>query len=363
MDYLAFVGGIILWFIALEHLIVRTKTTAAYMFSLLYGTTGCLAFYFWSLETGAIQHAPILIDIDLAITFIIGPALFLYYRFTIRSDQHFEPQFILHMLPALFVLGFVLVRNLIAPLVDPPLEMLPSYHTGGVRTYVSIISDLWVFGYMTIIAVRAVNFHKEPAVKEVQGHRAFSAFFVLFALNSAGLVSAHLFKNDLFISISFTVFVLLALAHSLFTTRYPSFAVDIQSANRKRRATCVRMNKEEIELGIERLRKLMEDRKIYRDPILTLAKLSTMVGMPVYQLSYILNSRIHSNFSTYVNAYRIREARELLLNKPDMSILDIVYATGFNSKSTFNTCFHVSTGKTPSEYRHSTITPTIRPDL
>jgi len=39
------------------------------------------------------------------------------------------------------------------------------------------------------------------------------------------------------------------------------------------------------------------------------------------------------------------------LQNKDMNILDIVYETGFYSKSVFNTAFKKFTGKTPSEYR------------
>lgn len=64
-----------------------------------------------------------------------------------------------------------------------------------------------------------------------------------------------------------------------------------------------------------------------------------------------MNERLNTNFRNYINSYRIEEAKKILINESDKNILTICYDVGFNSKSTFNTCFKKYTGKTPSEFR------------
>jgi len=102
-----------------------------------------------------------------------------------------------------------------------------------------------------------------------------------------------------------------------------------------------------------RLLRLMEEDKLYLDPGLTLKKLAHELRIHSNHLSRIINERFSLSYSDFVNRYRIAEAQKMLSDPQykEMNILDIVYETGFYSKSVFNTAFKKFTGKTPSEYR------------
>jgi AraC-like DNA-binding protein len=54
-----------------------------------------------------------------------------------------------------------------------------------------------------------------------------------------------------------------------------------------------------------------------------------------------------------INKDRIDEAKRNLFNpdKQHLTIIDIAYEVGFNSKSAFNTAFKKSTNMTPSQYK------------
>ena len=49
------------------------------------------------------------------------------------------------------------------------------------------------------------------------------------------------------------------------------------------------------------------------------------------------------------------EAKELLIEEKDKTILDIAFQSGFNSKSVFNTAFKKFTTLTPSQYKKQKI--------
>jgi AraC-like DNA-binding protein len=51
------------------------------------------------------------------------------------------------------------------------------------------------------------------------------------------------------------------------------------------------------------------------------------------------------------NSYRMARVRKLLIDNPDMSVIEAAFICGFNSKFTFNDAFKRDTGLTPSEYR------------
>ncbi len=101
-----------------------------------------------------------------------------------------------------------------------------------------------------------------------------------------------------------------------------------------------------------RLRQLMEGEALYREPTLTIARLARRSGYPEYLVSEVINRRFGVPFWDYVNGYRVDAARRCLLDADDArTALEIAYACGFTSKSTFNAAFKRLTGQTPSACR------------
>jgi AraC-like DNA-binding protein len=72
-----------------------------------------------------------------------------------------------------------------------------------------------------------------------------------------------------------------------------------------------------------------------------------------YQLSFILNDHLKSNFNDYINWYRIEEAKKILESSEaeDKTIGAIAIDVGFNSQTTFYKTFKKYTGITPHKYR------------
>jgi AraC-like DNA-binding protein len=96
----------------------------------------------------------------------------------------------------------------------------------------------------------------------------------------------------------------------------------------------------------------METQKPYLDSELTLQKLSEQVGIPTYRLSQMMNTHLHQNFFDVVNRYRVEEWKRQIIDAPaQMTIQEVAFQVGFNSKSSFNAAFKKHTGQTPSEYR------------
>ncbi len=106
----------------------------------------------------------------------------------------------------------------------------------------------------------------------------------------------------------------------------------------------------------QKLETFMRETQPYIDAELTIEKLAKQMGIPRHYLTQVISERHGKNFYLFVNEYRI-EAVKAALRAPDgarRTLLDIAYACGFNSKSTFNTAFKRLTGMTPSQYRQQT---------
>ena len=104
---------------------------------------------------------------------------------------------------------------------------------------------------------------------------------------------------------------------------------------------------------IQRIRQHMEAEKPYLDASLSIYQLARQVNLPVRDLSQLINHTLNQHFFDFVNEYRIKKAMEILRDPQQerLTVLEVLYEVGFNSKSSFNTVFKKYTGKTPTQYR------------
>jgi AraC-like DNA-binding protein len=110
-----------------------------------------------------------------------------------------------------------------------------------------------------------------------------------------------------------------------------------------------------ISAQISALKQYMIEKEPFLDPSLTIQELSNQIEIPVRDLSVLINHHINQHFFDFVNEYRIQKAMRILKNplKSDLTVLEILYEVGFNSKSSFNTSFKKYTNLTPTAYRNA----------
>lgn len=121
----------------------------------------------------------------------------------------------------------------------------------------------------------------------------------------------------------------------------------------QKKNTKLKINSQEEEKIIVKLKQIMENEKLYLNSELTLPRLADKLNVPLYALSKIINEKLNKNFSEFVNSYRIDEAKKRLVDDSfnHLNIASIAYDCGFNSLSTFNTFFKKQTSTTPSKFK------------
>ena len=118
-------------------------------------------------------------------------------------------------------------------------------------------------------------------------------------------------------------------------------------------ATAVAIAPEERAL-LDRLRRLMEEHRIYREEGLSIVSLAARLGLPEYRLRRLINRRLgHRNFTSFVNGYRLAETIAALSDpaQAQVPILTIALDAGFQSIGPFNRAFKAQTGMTPTDFR------------
>ncbi|MCD0470762.1 AraC family transcriptional regulator [Flavobacterium sp. JAS] len=98
---------------------------------------------------------------------------------------------------------------------------------------------------------------------------------------------------------------------------------------------------------------VMDHKKPFLDPKLSLFKLASQLNISTHLLSYIINKGCNENFYQFINTYRIEEAKKMIQdsNMEHLSLMGIAFEVGFNSKTVFNTTFKKMTNQTPSEFK------------
>lgn len=104
----------------------------------------------------------------------------------------------------------------------------------------------------------------------------------------------------------------------------------------------------------DKLVSLMETEKLYLDSSLTLDVLSEHLNLSRHHTSQLINEHFEVNFFEFVNNYRINEAIILLQDKKNrLNINQIIYAAGFNNRTSFYNAFKKKTGISPKSYRNN----------
>lgn len=121
-------------------------------------------------------------------------------------------------------------------------------------------------------------------------------------------------------------------------------------ASRKYRRS--RLSEGEARLAAERIRSLLEERHLYRDPDLGLAELSAAVGASTNHVSQVINTHFGASFSQLLARHRVEEAKRLLSDpvRSRGSALTAGLEAGFATKSTFYAAFKQHTQMTPEAW-------------
>ena len=104
-----------------------------------------------------------------------------------------------------------------------------------------------------------------------------------------------------------------------------------------------------------KLEKLFEKEKIYTQKELKLSDVAASLHTNRTYISTFINNEYGCSFSTFVNQYRVEEAKNLLLSEKNsnFSLDHIAELAGFGSLHSFIRVFKVITGTTPGRYREN----------
>lgn len=125
------------------------------------------------------------------------------------------------------------------------------------------------------------------------------------------------------------------------------------SEDSKKRYSRSGLTQERAERIHDKLDAYMKTARPYLSADLTIADLAKQMSVPRHHLTEVISTRHEKSFYIFVNEYRIAAIKQAMESPENAkaTLLDLAYASGFNSKSPFNAAFKQLTGMTPSQYR------------
>lgn len=111
-------------------------------------------------------------------------------------------------------------------------------------------------------------------------------------------------------------------------------------------------NLEDLKIQFNTIVEYLNVHKSFLNPDLNLKSLASLINMPQKDISKAINTFSDSNFHSFINKYRVEEAKKILINKDSTkySMIGIGEKAGFNSKSSFYNNFKKEVGLSPKQY-------------
>lgn len=315
--------------------------------------------------------APQLLFFDDTFMFAYGPLLYLFTQSVLFKSYRFQKKHIIHFIPFLIficmiigVILFVDTKSLSQTINELNTQQIPIYFQIG-----GILMLTHIFYYL---------FKSKQEIKKVLGKvkdiystfnqdnfkllkfilNSFIALFTLSLIHSvlpfAGISSGLLITLLLMILFMF-YFINSVLLKLLNMSSNESNAITLVNFKEKEKYAGSNLSQAKLNVYMNKLENHMKENERFLDSELSLNDLSEELNIPSKMLSQVINEGYDCNFFDFVNKYRIDQAKSIFINQTDskITVQEVMYDSGFNSKSSFNTAFKKFTSFTPTQYKNS----------
>ena len=342
--------------LALEQLTRKRPNTANLLFSSIFV---CCAIIIWG--AGAVSNwlppkMPWTIYLFFTAICSVGPLYYFYFTLLLHPEKKISRRSLIHFIPGIGAFcvetGFQLLpldfktQWLNEMFLQPPKHTLMILVVVGAAHAFSYISYVLKMDWAMVWNVREVKTEL----------RSILVLDILAILAVVSLYVGFTFKILWLFDYGGLLLAVLTISVFLGYNRFPDFLQLLREEVEKMRYEKSTLTHVDTSALNDRLQTLIAEEKVYTDCELNLAGLADMLSLTPHQLSEFLNERVQSDFRSFINSFRVKEAQKLLVEQPDKNVLTICYDVGFGSKSTFNTVFKKETGLTPSQFRENALT-------
>ncbi|GJM27695.1 MAG: hypothetical protein DHS20C17_03300 [Cyclobacteriaceae bacterium] len=316
--------------------------------------------------SGIIFPIPLLHLLDDCFFFLYGPVLYFYTQGVVYRDFAFKTSDAWHLAPYVSVTFYLIFQIL---LIGPEAQSeiagqiisadIPAWvSAASLIIYLHIFCYLW-FCWRTVKVYQSVIKDRFSSIDEINLDWLGFMIRMFFGITILGMI------NNIMPVFGSTFFLYFSVVILLIVSFYFINRVLVKALNQPAIFSGIgkeetikyagsNLTSEEIERYKTQLANLMQENRLYLTADLKCQDLAKELGISPKMLSQVINQSFNQNFFDFINTYRCEEVKRVLQG-PDkkITIIEAMYQSGFNSKSSFNKEFKKLTGQTPSEFKKS----------
>lgn len=314
--------------------------------------------------SGLVLPIPLLHLIDDGFFFLYGPLLFFYTKRVVYKDFEFNKRLLIHLSPyCIFSILLILQFGFTNELQQE--ELTDNIINARLPTWLFIATTA-IYGHIFIYlwyAWKIIMRYDIEIKNRFSNTDEINLNWLRFIIKAFAFITAIAMIHNLIPVIEnltyyyFSILMLL-FASFLFVNRVLVKALNqpeiFSGIEEREKYASSNLKGSEIDLYRSKLVSMMEKEKLFLNPELKSKDLADQLGITPKALSQIINQCFEKNFFDFVNSYRCDEVKRIIMNEESsFTVIEAMYKSGFNSKSSFNKEFKKLTGQTPSEYRKS----------
>jgi AraC-like DNA-binding protein len=372
---------ILAFFLSFILLTKKNKSTADYILLAWLAVTGFHLLSFYLISTSQYADFPTLVVLGFPLPLVQGPFLFLYTRQQ-TSPAPFKLKLLLHFIPLL--VSYALFAKFYTLSFHEKVEIINRKGEGFEKQMLFNLYAIYLSGiiYVSLSLITLLKFRRN-LVNQFSNTEKINFNWLLYLIIWMGVIWIVI----LFIQEDSLIFGAAALfviwlgyfgikqvqafsQHASNTSNkihptvdddgereYPESPKSTYQTNESESLAGLRYQKSSLTEPVassihERLKKLMQEEKPFKNPDLTLNELAGSLEVHPNHLSQVINSKEKRNFYDLINERRVDEFISLISQgvSKQYTLLAIAFDCGFNSKASFNRNFKKYTGLSPSDY-------------
>lgn len=298
-----------------------------------------------------------------AVDFALGPLLYLYVKSVAYRDFRWRKSQLPHALPLIFYLISLAAVVVLSPgSLESIGELRRSFFGSvGISVFASIISaQLLCYLGASLLVLRSYRQRISNSYSSLDRLNlswlylvigGFGFIWLIGSINQMTAIGTRRGAPSVVLSIK-NMLISFGMANVIMFKglKQPEIFSGIEEKPKYEKS---QLTDEEADRLLVSLKNHMETQKPHLVPGLSSIRLARGMAVPARAISQVINSRLGKNFVDFINSYRVEEAKRLLSEScaNGKTILEIVYESGFNSKSVFNKAFKKHAGMPPNEFR------------
>ncbi len=300
-----------------------------------------------------------------------APLLLLYVRSITEENFHLKRIHLLHLIPALIAVGVIASFG-----IDINRLKLDTFGMDAVLY--TVIDSLWYslkiipLVYFSAASITVWRYHKmlRQQHSDVNETALWWLYYLTLGFVFAGVwtlslsLLAYFYRLPFGVTDNYLNFILLialfyySISHAQnLTTTKEDEEFELTEKFELQKDTTPGPDAKPLDSTIDKIMDGIARQKLYLNQSLNVEQFSAKIGVPYRDVSYAINKTFGTNFFEFINSYRIEESKRYLADEKykDMTIMDILLESGFNSKSAFQRFFKRLTGISPTEFRREAL--------